>query len=69
MNCFWQNAFNLHALVNLVDNAIKYMESGGRVAIEANKSPKGKVDIVIRDTGIGIDQKYQDLIFERLYRV
>lgn len=56
-------------LVNLVDNAIKYTESGGRVTIEAKKSPEGKVNIAIRDTGIGIDQKYQDLIFERLYRV
>ncbi|NOI68009.1 HAMP domain-containing sensor histidine kinase [Vibrio sp. 99-8-1] len=56
-------------LVNLVDNAIKYTEPGGRVTIEVKQSAEGKVDIAIRDTGIGIEQRYQDLIFERLYRV
>ncbi|EDL55231.1 two-component system sensor histidine kinase (Pho family) protein [Vibrio mediterranei AK1] len=56
-------------LVNLVDNAIKYTEPGGRVTIKAEQSSNIKAKISIYDTGIGIDPKYQDLIFERLYRV
>ncbi|MEZ8124073.1 sensor histidine kinase [Vibrio splendidus] len=56
-------------LVNLVDNAIKYTEPEGRVTIKAEQSTEGKVEISIQDTGVGIEQKYQDLIFDRLYRV
>ncbi|MGR5303631.1 sensor histidine kinase [Vibrio mediterranei] len=56
-------------LVNLVDNAIKYTEPGGCVTIKAEQSSNIKAKISIQDTGIGIDPKYQDLIFERLYRV
>lgn len=56
-------------LVNLVDNAIKYTEPEGRVTVKAEQSTKGKVEISIQDTGVGIEQKYQDLIFDRLYRV
>ncbi|MEZ8038801.1 sensor histidine kinase [Vibrio sp. 1F263] len=56
-------------LVNLVDNAIKYTEPEGRVTVKAEQSTEGKVEISIQDTGVGIEQKYQDLIFDRLYRV
>ncbi|MBY7731302.1 HAMP domain-containing histidine kinase [Vibrio splendidus] len=56
-------------LVNLIDNAIKYTEPEGRVTVKAEQSAEGKVAISIQDSGVGIDQKYQDLIFERLYRV
>ncbi|MCF7502343.1 HAMP domain-containing sensor histidine kinase [Vibrio sp. L3-7] len=56
-------------LVNLVDNAIKYTEPEGRVTIKAEQSAEGKVVITVQDNGVGIEQRYQDLIFERLYRV
>ncbi|WP_434567071.1 HAMP domain-containing sensor histidine kinase [Vibrio chagasii] len=56
-------------LVNLVDNAIKYTEPEGKVTVHVEKNALDKVEISVRDTGVGIDQKYLDLIFERLYRV
>jgi signal transduction histidine kinase len=56
-------------LVNLVDNAIKYTKPEGRVTVKAKRSTEGKAAITVQDSGVGIEQKYQDLIFERLYRV
>ncbi len=56
-------------LVNLVDNAIKYTEPEGKVTVHIEKNALDKVEISVRDTGVGIEQKYLDLIFERLYRV
>ena len=57
------------ALVNLIDNAIKYTEMGGKVSLNAHKTSDHQVEILVSDTGIGIDKQYQDLIFERLYRI
>ncbi|WP_428775047.1 sensor histidine kinase [Vibrio sp.] len=56
-------------LVNLVDNAIKYTNPHGQVTIQTEQQQNGQVDIQVADTGIGIDSKYQDLVFERLYQV
>lgn len=56
-------------LVNLVDNAIKYTEPEGKVTVHIEENVLNKVEISVRDTGVGIEQKYLDLVFERLYRV
>lgn len=55
-------------LWNLIDNAIKYNQRGGKVRIGARKTPEGS-EIVVEDTGIGIPHEHRERIFERFYRV
>lgn len=56
-------------LTNLLDNAIKYTPSQGRVMVSAYENGKGKIQVDVSDTGIGIEAKYLPRIFERFYRV
>ena len=44
----------LQTLLNLASNAVKFTERGGRVDIEARLSSEGGVDLMVRDTGIGM---------------
>ncbi|MCL4234876.1 MAG: PAS domain-containing protein [Deltaproteobacteria bacterium] len=56
------------ALFNLVDNAIKYGDPGGRVRIRAEHA--GDVArIEVEDDGPGIESRHHERIFERFYRV
>jgi two-component system phosphate regulon sensor histidine kinase PhoR len=55
-------------LLNLLDNAIKYSEPGGRIELVVSDSPTG-VRIDVTDTGIGIPEADRARIFERFYRV
>jgi len=55
------------AFANLLDNAIKYTDPGGRVEIDAHKHGN-EILIHFRDTGIGIPAEELDKIWERLYR-
>ena len=48
-------------LFYLVDNAIKFTPSRGKVSIEASPAADGGVDLVVRDTGIGM--KAEDIPF------
>ncbi len=54
--------------LNLLTNAIKYTPKNGSVAIELLLN-KDNVEIIITDTGIGIDDENLDIIFDRFYRV
>jgi two-component system phosphate regulon sensor histidine kinase PhoR len=55
-------------LNNLVDNAIKYTTSGGRVTIRGIAEGI-TVSLEVQDTGIGIAERELARIFERFYRV
>ncbi|MDQ1521375.1 MAG: two-component system, OmpR family, sensor histidine kinase SenX3 [Actinomycetota bacterium] len=58
----------LSALVNLLENAIKYSEPDAPVEIAAALE-HGRVRIMVRDRGIGIPKRDLERIFERFYRV
>ncbi len=55
------------AVINLVDNAVKYSEPGAQVTVHSERSG-GEVLISVSDTGIGIERKHLPRLFERFYR-
>jgi two-component system sensor histidine kinase SenX3 len=56
------------ALVNLLENAVKYSDRGSRVEVRAAGN-EHDVSLVVQDHGIGIPTRDLDRIFERFYRV
>jgi two-component system phosphate regulon sensor histidine kinase PhoR len=56
------------AVVNLLDNAIKYSSPRGHVRIVAVSGP-GEVTIRVEDDGCGIESRHLPRLFERFYRV
>jgi two-component system phosphate regulon sensor histidine kinase PhoR len=55
-------------LQNLLDNAIKYTEPGGRIRVAVAADAK-RVRVQVSDTGAGIPERDLARIFERFYRV
>jgi signal transduction histidine kinase len=55
------------AFYNLVENAIKYTPVGGHVEI-CGKVTNGRVQVEVRDTGIGVAPLDQPRLFEKFYR-
>ena len=58
------------ALINLLDNAMKYSEgSGRREIVVAVGRDEGDVTVSVRDYGVGIAREEQPKIFDKFYRV
>ena len=55
-------------LVNLISNAIKFTETG-EVTLGIWELPEGRILIVVKDSGIGIDTKDQKSIFQEFWQV
>jgi signal transduction histidine kinase len=60
---------------HLIVNAIKYTPDGGKIAIMGSADahglrgyPEEGIEIVVSDTGIGIDPAYHELIFTKFYQ-
>jgi two-component system phosphate regulon sensor histidine kinase PhoR len=68
------DAVSLRTLIrNLVDNAVRYTEPGGRIEVSvrpgAEAGKPGWVLLAVKDDGVGIPVADQRRIFERFYRV
>jgi two-component system phosphate regulon sensor histidine kinase PhoR len=55
------------AILNLIDNAIKYASHGKRIALGARRVGD-RVIVTVRDWGAGVDPDEHERIFERFYR-
>jgi heavy metal sensor kinase len=55
------------AVLNIIDNAIKYTSTNGTVTLSLRKKKENAV-IEVKDTGIGIPEEELEHIFERFYR-
>jgi signal transduction histidine kinase len=58
----------LQVLRNILTNAIKYTPDGGVIRVDGRKLP-GFVEVVVQDSGIGIDPEDQPIIFEKFSRL
>jgi heavy metal sensor kinase len=57
------------AIVNLLDNAIKYSPSGSRILVRVGAGADGEVFLEVADQGTGIPREHQPYVFDRFYRV
>ena len=55
-------------LTNLVENALRFTPSGGRITLNA-QSEAGWVTVTVSDTGVGIPREHLPHVFERFYKV
>jgi signal transduction histidine kinase len=57
------------ALINLLDNALKYTPESKRILVRAHRDGDGFVSFAVQDNGIGIPAREQRRIFRRFYQI
>ena len=63
-------SFIIQALINLIDNGIKYSPEGSTIWVNAGYVPdNGEIVFEVCDKGIGIPAEHRERIFERFYRI
>jgi signal transduction histidine kinase len=57
---------------HVIGNAIKYTPDGGSITLTGKRVVEDlddpEVEIIVKDSGIGVDPQYQELIFEKFYQ-
>ncbi|MBE0571538.1 MAG: response regulator [Ignavibacteriaceae bacterium] len=56
-------------ITNLLSNAFKFTPAGGRITVKVSETQSNQVEIIIRDSGIGIPKSELTKIFDRFYQV
>jgi len=56
-------------ITNVLSNAFKFTPSGGRITVKLSETSTNQVEIIIRDSGIGIPKSELTKIFDRFYQV
>ena len=56
-------------LTNLLSNAVKYNRAGGSIAIEADAPAPGWVEVIVRDTGLGLSDEQRASLFQPFNRL
>jgi NtrC-family two-component system sensor histidine kinase KinB len=58
-----------HVFTNLLTNALKFTDPGGKVRITAEPDGEKQVRFTVADTGVGIPAEYLPRVFDRFFRV
>jgi DICT domain-containing protein/signal transduction histidine kinase len=58
----------VEVLVKLLDNACKFTDSEGKIAIAANNTDAQSIEVTVSDTGRGIEANRLEKIFDRFYQ-
>lgn len=56
-------------LHNLLDNALKYCKDIPQITVETRNLPNKKLELLVKDKGIGIPKEHQQKVFKKFYRV
>jgi signal transduction histidine kinase len=54
--------------VNLIDNAVKFSPSGGRIDVELEQVELDTIRFAVRDHGIGVPEEHRSQLFTRFYQ-
>jgi two-component system sensor histidine kinase VicK len=78
LNCIFDDSMKIlsvidkdgieQVLMNVLSNAIKYTQEGGRIDIDAIQTGR-EAQLIVTDNGIGIPEKELSRVFERFFRV
>jgi len=59
------------AFYHVIGNAIKFTPNGGKISVRGwmiENAARSEIEIVVQDSGIGIDPQNQELVFEKFYQ-